>query len=104
MLYKAKVEAEKGSTVNLRAGPTMSDRIIRQIPVGTEVDVLTEIYDWSFIDTGESSGYMKAEFLRRINEDPEPAEDGAEWLEDAWLISESGATICLKGKWKIAVD
>lgn len=105
MFYKAVVEAEKGKTVNLRAGPSLKDRIIKQIPVRTEVSVLTEFDEWSFVDAGDDSGYMKQEFLRRIDEDPEiPEEDGAEWLENAWVISESGSIICLKGKWKIAVD
>ena len=102
--YQAEVVAQFGSTVNLRSGPSLKNTtIIKKVPVGTQVTVLSEHGEFSFVKYEAASGYMMSSFLLPVTEEPDtdPAYD---WMEDVILISDSGAQIVLKGKWRLAED
>lgn len=95
--------------VNLRSGPSTSDRIIGKIPVGAVVDVLVELDGWDFIDTQIGQGYMASQYLRRIDPEPEPEPEpgpgpAADWMTDPIMISDTGAIVRLDGRWRLAID
>lgn len=97
--------------VNLRSGPSKSDGVIAKIPVGTMVDVLIELGEWDFVDTGHEQGYMASQYLRRCEPDPEPEPEPdpdpdpeGEWLADPVMVSDTGAVVRLDGRWRMAID
>lgn len=97
--------------VNLRSGPSTSDRIIGKIPVGAVVDVLVELDGWDFIDTQIGQGYMASQYLRRIDPEPEPEPEpepgpgpATDWMTDPIMISDTGAIVRLDGRWRLAID
>lgn len=105
--YTAQVIAlTNNKPVRLRTGPSTDDSVITMVPVGTVVEVLTVHDDWSFIDTGRQKGYMMSKFLQEIctAEEPKTAEDGYTWMNDPYLISDTGAQIHLCGQWRLAID
>ena len=65
--YTAKVTAQSGSTVNVRKNPNMEARVLKTIPIGTNVRV-TEEYDdnWAEINVSGTTGYMMRQYLERI--------------------------------------
>ena len=69
---KAKVIAEGGGTVKLRAKPSTGCSTYWDIPVGTELEVLERGDEWSKCVAGGRTGWMKNEFLQV---DPEAGED-----------------------------
>jgi len=62
-LYTARVTAQSGSTVNARKAP--AGKVIRRIPIGTEVEVLDEQDGWSLIRHEGETAYMLSSFLAR---------------------------------------
>ena len=63
-MYKAVVTAVSGRTVNLRANPSEKARVLKSIPVGSEVEVKEEVDDtWAWISWNGLSGYMMRKFL-----------------------------------------
>lgn len=105
--YTAKViPINNGRPVNLRSGPSTSDGIIAKVPVDTMVDVLIELGDWDFIDTGTQQGYMASRYLERVK-DPEPVDPddpGEGWALDPIMINACGAIVRLDGYWRLAED
>jgi len=69
---KAKVIAEGGGTVKLRAKPSTGCSTYWDIPVGTELEVLERGDEWSKCVAGGRTGWMKNEFLQM---DPDQAGD-----------------------------
>ena len=65
VLYQAKVYAESGSTVRMRATASSSARIIKEIPIGEIVDVIEEGENWDKIGYEGSVGYMMSKFLKK---------------------------------------
>ena len=65
VLYQAKVYAESGSTVRMRATASSSARVIKEIPVGEIVDVIEEGENWDKIGYEGSVGYMMSKFLKK---------------------------------------
>ena len=59
----AVVVAESGSTVNLRRTPSLKGALIKRVPLGTTVNVVTPGEDWCEITLGNYKGYMMAKFL-----------------------------------------
>ena len=55
--------APSGSTVNLRRTPSKRGSLIKQIPLGTIVDIVSPGEEWCAVKYGKLSGYMMAEFL-----------------------------------------
>lgn len=60
-LYKAKVVASSGSTVNLRSAP--DGALVMRVPIGTVVSVYEDFGGWSRIRTGDADGWMQSAFL-----------------------------------------
>lgn len=68
-LYEAKVYAENGGNVNLRAKPDKNGALIKKIAVGTTVTVTEECdAEWAAVIVGEKTGYMMRKFLQPIGE------------------------------------
>lgn len=65
VLYQAKVYAESGSTVRMRATASSSARVIKEIPIGEIVDVIEEGENWDKIGYEGSVGYMMSKFLKK---------------------------------------
>lgn len=76
VLYRAKVTAQKGATVNLRASPKDGSKLIERVPIGTEADVWEDAQGWAHIQTDMGRvGYMQSKYLAR-KEDAETPETG----------------------------
>lgn len=76
VLYQAKVYAESGSTVRMRATASSSARVIKEIPIGKIVDVIEEGENWDKIGYEGSVGYMMSKFLKKEGE----AEEGTYYV------------------------
>ena len=75
---KGTVTAKSGSTVKLRQKPSTNCPIYRDIPVGTEMQVVDQQENWSKCISGGLTGWMKNEFIRLEGEEdlpiaPEPS-------------------------------
>lgn len=68
MLYKARVIAQTGSTVNMRKGPGLKYDLIEQIPIGSIVDVYEGDAEWHRIKHDGKFGYMMTKFLSPLPE------------------------------------
>lgn len=68
VLYEAKVYADNGLPVRMRNQPSTNGKVIEQIPVGTEVDVLEDTGDWAMINDQGVVGYMMKKFLKPADE------------------------------------
>lgn len=66
---KAKVIAENGGTVKLRAKPSGNCSTYWDIPVGTEMDVLERWDEWTQCVTGGRTGWMRNEFVQLLEDD-----------------------------------
>ena len=64
-----------GSTVNLRASASKSAKIIRRVPVGTTVKVLTDQEFWCEIEVDGVSGWMMANYLEYAGQEGESGGD-----------------------------
>lgn len=77
-LYKAKVTASSGGSVNMRSSASTGASIVTKIPIGTNVYVIEEYNSaWSKICHNGTTGYMMSKFLNKISENPvvEPITD-----------------------------
>lgn len=61
----ARVVADSGSRVRLRAKASSSARVLAEIAVGDRVTILEDLGDWCRVEAGESEGFMMARFLAR---------------------------------------
>ena len=69
VMYQAVVTAASGRTVNLRANPSEKARVLKAVPIGSEVDVLDEVDDgWAKIFWNGMQGYMMRKFLLKEEE------------------------------------
>jgi len=66
---KAKVIAENGGTVKLRAKPSTNCSTYWDIPVGTEMDVIERGEDWTQCVAIGRTGWMKNEFVQLLDAD-----------------------------------
>ena len=65
VLYQAVVTAVSGRTVNMRENPSEKAKVLKSLPVGTEVDVLDDSDPtWAKIYWNGKNGYMMKKFLR----------------------------------------
>ena len=105
VMYKATVELQSSSSLNLRNGPGTEHRIIGSVPNGAEVNVLAADGSWAYIRYEDRTGYVAAEYLDRASEDMPDVPD-IEVVEKSvtTLIDASGATITLVGDWRVAED
>lgn len=62
--YQAKVVADKGSTVNMRANPSTKADVLKAVRVGSVVGVEEEYNgEWAKINYENTRGYMMRKFL-----------------------------------------
>lgn len=57
------VEASSGSTVNLRAQPTLRAAVLAKIPVGARVMIVADNGEWYKANWGDMHGYMMKKFV-----------------------------------------
>lgn len=103
-MYTARVNLNSAkSSLNLRNGPSSTNRVIGQIPYGAEVDVLAEAGKWLYVRYNKQSGYAAAEYLERAGEDvpDEPLENTEKFTT---IINKEGTAIRLAGLWRVAED
>lgn len=58
------VTAPTGKTVNMRVSPSLKARLIHQIKIGTQVQILVPGEEWAQIKWNGKTGYMMAKFLK----------------------------------------
>ena len=56
--------ANGGKIVNFRSGPSLSAKILRTVPVGTQVTVVQHGTDWCKVTIDEDTGYISTWFLK----------------------------------------
>lgn len=57
------VTAPRGKTVNLRAAPSLNARVLRRVPLGTQVETLGTENGWTRVQTLGVAGYIMERFL-----------------------------------------
>lgn len=60
----ATVYAPEGQTVNVRMKPSTSASLVERLPVGTQVEIISESGDWAYIESGNVKGYMMSKYLK----------------------------------------
>ena len=69
VIYVGRVTAQSGSTVNLRAEPSKSAKVLEKVKVGTAVNVIGSADGWLHVETATNQGYMMEEFVEREDVD-----------------------------------
>lgn len=101
--YDAVVQAETGDTVFLRPGPGTGYQWTDRVPINADVRVIKNYGDWAYVNWSGKPGYMMTKFLRE-KEEPAAGLEAPEWMEDPYIVSESGAYIKLCGRWRLSRD
>ena len=71
-MKRALVVASIGSTVNLRAKPSLDSVVLEYVKVGSLVDVFEKAGEWQSVCTASGkNGWMKSEFLSMDEPQPE---------------------------------
>ncbi|MBO7664115.1 MAG: SH3 domain-containing protein [Clostridia bacterium] len=69
----AYVVSENGKGVNLRTGPGKQYGVIRVIPAGTPVTIITRGVEWHYVKAGDFFGYMMSQYIyQAIGPHPRP--------------------------------
>lgn len=104
-MYRATVNLESSSSLNLRTGPSLSNRVIGSIPNGATVEVIAEAKDWAFVRYETRSGYVAAEYLERVSDDLyiPPEELVQVSAQDAIIIDEAGNVFRPVGKFTVEI-
>ena len=63
VIYAGRVTAQSGSTVNLRADPSKSAKVLEKVKIGSSVNVIGTIDGWLHVETETNQGYMMEEFV-----------------------------------------
>lgn len=72
VMKRALVVASAGSTVNLRAKPSMGSVVLEYVKVGSLVDVFEKSGEWQSVCTASGkNGWMKSDFLSMDEPQPE---------------------------------
>ena len=61
--YVGRVYATSGRTVNLRAEPSKSAKVLEKVKIGTSVNVIGTADGWLHVETETNQGYMMEEFV-----------------------------------------
>ena len=103
-----------GTTVNLRSSPSTNSVILLRVEDKDEVVVLSTNNGWAHVQVLGRTGYIMSKFLDPAETDPEPESepDSGEYvpqsapieLQNASLVSETGAQIFLRGRWRVQED
>ena len=59
------INVNGGKIVNFRTGPSLTSKIIRTVPVGTQVTVLEHGTDWCKVDVDGETGYISTWFMKK---------------------------------------
>ena len=59
------INVNGGKIVNFRTGPSLNSKIIRTVPVGTQVTVLEHGTDWCKVDVDGETGYISTWFMKK---------------------------------------
>lgn len=62
---QARVYAKSGKTVNMRKSPNKQSVILKRVPIGSTVDVVSAGTTWCKVSHGGMAGYMMTEYLER---------------------------------------
>ena len=91
-MYKAQVNlVSEKSSLNLRNGPSTTDRVIGSVPHGGVVDVLAEAENWLYVRYNGVSGYASSQYLMRVSEDiPDEEETPEVSASEVTIIDEAG--------------
>lgn len=81
--------ADRGTTVNLRKGPSASSDLVDRINLGQTVEIMDETGDWTKVKWKNKTGYIMTGFLIRDLDDdgtdetsaPDGASNGEKILE-----------------------
>lgn len=65
---RAIVVAESGGTVNMRVGPSLKDRLITRVKLGSTVEIISPGEEWCKISYNMFTGYMMSKFLDIIGD------------------------------------
>jgi len=63
---KVTVNTPNHGTVNLRENPTITSKVLAQIPYGTELEATTYNGDWAKITYQNKNGYIMNKFLTSV--------------------------------------
>lgn len=63
VIYAGRVTAQSGRTVNLRAEPSKSAKVLEKVKIGTSVNVIGTIDGWLHVETETNQGYMMEGFV-----------------------------------------
>lgn len=74
-LYQATVVADSGKTVRMRRTPAANGAIVKNIPIGSVVDVLDELDEWAKVSYDGLDGYMMRKFLSKVKSDDDDCTD-----------------------------
>ena len=64
---KVTVNTPNHGTVNLRENPTITSKVLAQIPYGIELEATTYNGDWAKITYKDKNGYIMNKFLETSN-------------------------------------
>lgn len=67
MKGSAVVDVSKGSTVNVRAAPSKSAKLLTTLPKGATVEVVRDDGQWCLVSFAES-GYIMTEYLKEVQQ------------------------------------
>ena len=65
---RAVITAPTGSTVNFRKSPSLKGALIKRVPIGTTVEIVSPGEEWASIKYNNQTGYMMAKFLDIIGD------------------------------------
>ncbi len=63
-LYRAIVTAPTGKTVNMRSNPSVTSKVLFEVPIGTNIEVMDVLDGWSAVQYFGRPGYMMTKFLK----------------------------------------
>ena len=88
-MKRALVVAAVGSTVNLRAKPSLGSVVLEYVMVGSLVDVFEKSGEWQSVCTASGkNGWMKSEFLSMDEPQPEGSDPVSSQFQSTGLTSQ----------------
>ena len=70
------VYASNGKPVAVRKGDSTEAMVIKRLPVGTKVEAFMDINGWREIQYQDIDGWMMSKFLKPVDGDQTPVNDG----------------------------
>ena len=92
----AYVVKNNGSYVNLREGAGNGYGVIRQVPDGTNVTMISRNNEWSYINVNGTKGWMMTSFLQKKNAATNNTNGGGTNAGAKYVISNNGMFVNLR--------